>query len=58
MLTKIAVEKTYWIGMTGEQKDKLLHTLTIFNNSTQLKAVMESEEQEVLDDLRQSLLNQ
>lgn len=61
MLTKISVVKTYWLGMTKEQKDMLLRTMTVTINNSEFKAVIDSvlmpEEKEVLEDLRQSLLN-
>jgi len=63
MQTKISVEKTYWIGMTPDQLTELTTAMVaIFSNEESLKLFISiggvtKESVEVLDDLRQALLN-
>ena len=59
MLTKIVVEKTYWIGMTKEQSQLLLSAvIRIVGNVEMLTVSNVSDDQlEVLNDLRETLLS-
>lgn len=59
MLTKIAVEKTYWLGMSAEQKDDLINFVREFDQSD-IKGLSKQFSREGLDalnDLRECLLS-
>lgn len=59
MLTKIVVEKTYWVGMTLEQKEALIKFVRDFEQSD-IKGLSHGFERDsiaAMDDLRTSLLN-
>ncbi len=61
MLTRIEVEKTYWIGMKHEQKSELLVALlkiiAFEKECSASNKLFSGFELEVLDELRKVLLN-
>jgi len=56
MQTKIAVEKTYWIGMSSTQRDELVSAFVKLSEDSNGHG-LESREFAALNDLRQALLN-
>ncbi len=59
MLTRIEVKKTYWLGMSGDQKLQLIKTiaLTLENDEGEKLTDLGNAGIEVLNDVRQALLN-
>lgn len=61
MLTRIEVKKTYWLGMSGEQKTDLLTGLVAMieyeKECSASNKLFSCDELDALGDLRQALLN-
>ena len=61
MITKIEVTKTYWIGMTTDQRNEIKNVLVrvLENFKTELNTdfITCGEEQEAIEALRLALLN-
>lgn len=57
MLTKIVVEKTYWVGMTEKQKQDLINFLGLMGSTDAAGDTYSDTINETLNNLRQSLLN-
>jgi len=58
MRTKIAVEKTYWVGMTDDQRVELTTAVVSIGEIASVNdGLLTLEAIEVLSDLRQALLS-
>lgn len=58
MLTKISVVKTYWVGMTFEQKTVLADAVNLVMHADEyLDKYFNQEHLDAMNNLRQALLN-